>query len=169
MSLALSDTAELSFGFAVIPIACSSSSPAADCFRGGQHGEIRLLKNISVLHLAALHGADQVFCACAHWLRVRNVDSFDQVVCMLMKEGEALGVVADALCLAVVGKKQFKMTAMDIAGKNCDCVFTALPSTRGIVPTVSSSAPSSCRWARLDIANNTDMLAHFAANAAAWL
>ncbi len=103
----------------MIPIACSPSSPAADCFRGGKRGEIRLLKNISVLHLAALHGADQVLSACEHWLRVRNVDVSDQVVCMLMNEGEALGVAVDALCLAVVGKKQFKMTAMDIAGNSC--------------------------------------------------
>jgi len=40
---------------------------------------------------------------------------------MLMKEGEALGVVVDALCLGLVGKKQFKMTAMDIAGNFRSC------------------------------------------------
>jgi hypothetical protein len=95
---------------------------------------------------------------------------------MLMKEGEVLGVEGDALCLALVGKKQFKMTAMDIAGNSCFrlCIqllcprdFTSLLSTRNIAPAVSSSAPSSCRRARFDIANNTDMLAYFAANAAA--
>jgi hypothetical protein len=60
INLALSDTTTLSAGFAAISTACSPSSPAVDCFRGGRQGEIRLLKGISVLHLAALHGVDQV-------------------------------------------------------------------------------------------------------------
>ncbi len=97
---------------------------------------------------------------------------------MLMKEGEALGVVVDALCLGLVGKKQFKMTAMDIAGNFCLCkqlfcprdfVFATLPSTREFAPLVSSSDPSSRCRPRLNFANNTDMLTDFSAKAGAWL
>ncbi len=46
-------------------------------------------------------------------------DADSKVVCMLMKEGGSLGIVVDASCVALVGKKQFKMTAMDIAGDGC--------------------------------------------------
>ena len=38
-----------------------------------------------------------------------------------MKHGESLGLDMFALCVASVGRKQFKMTALDIAGD--DLIF----------------------------------------------
>jgi hypothetical protein len=48
-----------------------------------------------------------------------------------MKHGESLGLDMFAVCVASVGRKQFKMTALDIAGDNlffvCFCfVFACL-------------------------------------------
>jgi len=46
-----------------------------------------------------------------------------QVVCMLMKQGEFLGLDICAVCVASVGKKQFKMTALDVAGDDRSMLF----------------------------------------------
>ena len=38
-----------------------------------------------------------------------------------MEVGDGIGLVVEALCVAVVNNKQFEMTAMDIAGHTCLC------------------------------------------------
>lgn len=51
---------------------------------------------------------------------MRIADGFlirlNQVVCMLMQRSEELRVDLEASCVALLGKKQFKMTILDIAG-----------------------------------------------------
>ncbi len=42
---------------------------------------------------------------------------------MLMKQGEFLGLDLCAVCVASVGKKQFKMTALDVAGDDLSMFF----------------------------------------------
>jgi hypothetical protein len=141
--LAASDAARFSFGFDAISTTLLCAPGEAVLFRGAQGCEVRLLKNVTVLHLAALHGADQVsswcrssksvgarvnLCVCPKAVIINQSDlhSRIQVVCMLMKQGEFLGLDLRAVCVASVGKKQFKMTALDVAGddrSNCFVVF----------------------------------------------
>ena len=66
ISLAASNATRFSFGFGAISTTLLCSPGEAALFRGAQ-GCVRLLKNVTALHLAALHGADQVssFCRAA--------------------------------------------------------------------------------------------------------
>ena len=60
ISLALSNTVDFSFGFRAISSTSAFPPAEAALMRGGRASEVRLLKNVTVLHLAALHGADEV-------------------------------------------------------------------------------------------------------------
>ena len=60
ISLALSNTAEFDSGFRAISSTCGCSPREAELLRGGRAGEVRLLKNVTPLHLAALHGGNEV-------------------------------------------------------------------------------------------------------------
>lgn len=145
ISLAASDAARFSFGFDAISTTLLCAPVEAVLFRGAQGCDVRLLKNVTVLHLAALHGADQVSLRCRSsevcWRTCEQMrlpqgcsinpsDSHSriQVVCMLMKQGEFLGLDLCAVCVASVGKKQFKMTALDIAGDYRSIGFVFLGS-----------------------------------------
>ena len=66
ISIAASDTARFSPAICIAVAAPASPSAAADLFRGGRRGEVRLLSGVTVLHLAALHGVDEVCCMCMY-------------------------------------------------------------------------------------------------------
>jgi hypothetical protein len=66
ISIAASDTARFLPAIRIAVAAPASPSAAADLFRGGRRGEVRLLSGVTVLHLAALHGVDEVCCMCVY-------------------------------------------------------------------------------------------------------
>ncbi len=133
INLALQNVAEFSFVFGAICSATLCSPGEVDLLRGGCANAVRLLKNITVLHLAALHASDEVnfhelgyvicsvqcLCLCPCDFMQESfvlLKCLLQVASMLMQHSVSLGLDVHAMCVATVGKKQFKMTALDIAG-----------------------------------------------------
>jgi hypothetical protein len=59
IEMAISDSARFAFGFRLIDTVGMALSEEAAFFRGGRVGELRLLKNVTVLHLAVLHASNE--------------------------------------------------------------------------------------------------------------